>query len=315
MTQRNIRPILEQGLGRDIGKSVLIEEASYTYPIKDNVWDNWLPFAYRAFSKIAQRRKDIRSFATIGCSSGADAFGAYYAFPKLETIILSDIDERAVALAQENVARNTVNINLQALSGPLCTPLRNRDIHVDLIYENLPNIPDDADLSPGYRRSSRFIVPEGPADSVIDKYLLRSHADFLQQAHDVLPVGGIALCSIGGRVPYYIIMNIVKSHGYHCIDLVNGFKLQTELEEVLPGYAQAETSDIKFDFYRYDAALARLRDSRLQCRDHLEEGMLGGLQGLDEKFRISAREALKLYEKDNSCRIGHTVNMIAAIRK
>lgn len=142
MTQKDIRPILEEGLEREIAQSILLEEAPYTYPIKEKVWDNWLPFAYRAFSKIAQRRKNIRSFATIGCGSGADAIGAYYAFPKLETIILSDIDELVSTLARENVLRNTRSINVQALFGSLCAPLSNQDIHVDLIYENLPNIPD-----------------------------------------------------------------------------------------------------------------------------------------------------------------------------
>ena len=118
------------------------------------------------------------------------------------------------------------------------------------------------------------------------------------------------ICSIGGRVPYEKLRSLVETAGYRFEELVAGFKVQTEPEEVLSGYADAERGDIAFDFYRYDEAVEFL-NSRGMKKPFVE---LQGdqLKGLLAPFRISAREALELYQQDPSYKIGHTVHMISA---
>lgn len=305
MTSTDITDILYAG-GIRIDHGVFVRETSFTYPLKKNVWDNWLPFAFIAFGKLG---KEVKTFATIGTGCGADAIGAHYAFPKLEVVVVTDIDERVVPVAAENVKR--YEKNCIGLTGSLCEPLRKHGITVDVIYENLPNIPDAEAIVNGYKRSSRYRAGSFEVhDHVIKAFLLESHFATLIEAKESLNDGGSVICSVGGRVPYVLLRRMVESAGYEFRDLVSGLKVQTEPEEVLSGYAEAEKGDVTFDFYKMDEATKSLEHQGLK-KPFIE---LPGhqLKELLVSFRISAKEALKLYRQDPSYNIGHVVHMIGA---
>lgn len=349
----DITEFLKISLGKDIPEKVIITEIKdVTYPIKPYIWDNWFPFAYIAFRKLAERIREssqtIKSFATIGTGNDADAIGALYAFQNLENIILTDIDGRVIPISYDNVHkyaekevskdlitqltednlvhRSRKNIMVIALEGLLCEPLRKNGLKVDIIYENLPNIPDSSNIIEGYRRASRYqdgsMINQDRMDNFDEKlveahkimkaYLLESHFAALIEAKDSLNPSGSVICSVGGRVPYEVLIKMVLSSGYDHEELVAGFKRQTEPEEVLTGYVEAEKNGIEFDFYRYDDALGHLKDLRIQEPFCELNGV--SLKNLLEPHRISAKEAFRLYKENPNFSIGHTLHMIRAIR-
>ena len=305
--QTDIQPILEQGLTVRLKDPVIVNEGASTYPIKDDIWANWLPFAYKAFRLISQ--ENIRSFAAIGSGLGADAIGAIYAFKGLQKIVVTDLDDKLVQTIEENVKRHAGSIEVISGVGSLCNPLRKKGITVDLMYENLPNIPDSGNIIEGYRRASRFKLDAFKAvNEHAKKYLLESHFAFLLEARESLNPGGSVICSIGGRVPYNIIFSIFEQAGYRAEEVVAGFKIQTEPDEVLPGYANAEHG-VEFDFYKYDEVAKRIDLKYLRT--------LQKIKGNDLKRyllpeRITAKQSLRLYEKDPCYKIGHTIHMIRA---
>ncbi len=314
MKERDIGSFIKAGLGIELKDSVILHETDFTYPIKDVAWDNWFPFAYIAFRRLAEEENVVRSFATIGTGNGADAIGAFHAFKDLQKIVITDIDKKVVSISEENVKRNTKGINLIALQGSLCKPLKSRGIRVDLIYENLPNIPDADNIIEGYRRSSRFEAGSiSVGNEKMKKYLLESHFASLIEAKESLNSRGSVICSIGGRVPYDLLHGMIQSAGYSSEELLAGFKVQTEPEEVFPGYAKAERGGVDFDFFRYNEAVESLKNNEME--EPFIELRGDELKNLLGPYRISAKESLELYDKDPSYKIGHTVHMIRAIKK
>lgn len=312
MTIRDISGMLEEGLGIEIKSPILVRETDFTYPIKDDNWENWFSFFHRALQRLDNRQ--IRSFAAVGTGSGADAIGALYALPNLETLVITDIDERVVPIAEANVRKYSGRTNLVTLAGSLCQPLKERGIKVDLIYENLPNISDAGHIINGYRRASRY--KSGSFDVCDDKaklWLLESHLAALIDAREALNPNGSVICSIGGRVPYDKLRYVVESAGYNFGELIAGLKIQTEQDEVVQDYAKAENENVTFDFYKYDEAVKFLK-SRGMKHPFIE---LNGeeLKNLLKPYRISAKEALELYRQNPQYRVGHTVHMIRAIKQ
>src|SRR3989338_1327751 len=131
-----------------------ISETQHTYPVKKNIWDNWYPFALRAFEKLRDKLKCVKvtSFASIGTSNGIDAIAAYLVFEGLKEIVLTDIDRRVLPIAIENVRKYAKKSEIIALHGSLCEPLIQRGIKVDVIHANLQLLPNGGDLNKGYRR-------------------------------------------------------------------------------------------------------------------------------------------------------------------
>ena len=312
--QSDITGVLE-ACGIVTEKPVIITETDDTYPIKANTWDNWFPFAYLAFEELA-RKQNISSFATIGTGNGADAIGAMNIFGRnLETIVLTDIINAALQVSEQNVKKYSAGKKVDALDGSLCQPLIQRGLKVDLMYENLPNIPDGEWVSSGYKQASLYnpLLLPAASDKLVRDCLLESHYSLLKEAKYVLNPGGSVICSIGGRVPNKLLAGMIEGLGYKYGELVAGFKRQTEPWEVIPGYAKSEKSGIEFDFYKYDEAV---RHFQLIGIRNPFAGLSGDkLKDLLIPYRISAREALKLYEQNTNYAIGHTVHMIRAINQ
>ena len=306
---RDLSAVLREGLNLEISSPRYTEESEYTYPLKTEVWDNWLPFAYRAFRRIANETS-VRSFASIGCGSGADAIGAMCAFLDVERIVVTDVDPRIIPLAQRNVEKYAQSRKVIALQGSLCHPLREAGITVDLMYENLPNLPVNGtrDLGSTYDSS---IIPSGRKE--LADYLLSSHQALLRDAKDRLNPGGSIICSIGGRVPSSLLREMVQQEGYYFQELVCGFKVQTEPGEVLVGYAHAEKGAITFDFYDYEKAAARLMQSGFPFVYTFPKDVSAEeLKEILCPYRISAQEALERYRANENIKVGHVVQMIRA---
>lgn len=317
MTQRNTIIILPLELR--------ITETDHTYPVKDDIWANWYAFGLRAFERLrdvlGQEGKTVESFATIGTSNGIDAIAASLVFQDLQQVVLTDLDERVVPVAKENFKRYFKSKKVTALTGSLLEPLIEQRIAVNLVYANLPILPNGGDLNQGYRRASRYekkLFAESKTEDWIKKYLLEPYYALLLQAKDVLTPRGSVICSIGGRIPYPVIEQVIEKAGFKSQELLTGFKVQTEPWEVLPGCADAEKDGVTFDFYSYDEAVAALRSFRLGSGRNLEEPFIDidkeELRKIIEPYKITAKQAHKMYLKNNYATIGHVVYIVRAVK-
>ncbi|HIH43225.1 TPA: hypothetical protein HA246_06285 [Candidatus Woesearchaeota archaeon] len=301
-------------------------ETDHTYPVKDDIWSNWYTFGLRAFERLRdelkQEGRPITSFATTGTSNGIDAIAASLVFENLQEVALIDLDERVVPVAKQNYLRYFSGKNVSAFAGSLLEPLVEKGITADLIYANLPILPNGGDLIQGYRRSSRYekgLFAQAKTEDWIKNYLLEPYYALLLQAKDVLTPRGSVICSIGGRIPYSVIEQVIEKAGFKTQKLLTGFKVQTEPWEVLPGCADAEKDGVTFDFYRYDEAVAALRNHRLSSGKILEEPFMDlnkeELKKIIEPYKITAKQAHEMYLKNNYAKIGHVVHIVRAMKK
>ena len=75
---------------------------------------------------------------------------------EIETIVLTDINQAALEVSEKNLRSYSSGKKVAALNGSLCQPLIEAGITVDLIYENLPNIPDGENIITGYKQASVY---------------------------------------------------------------------------------------------------------------------------------------------------------------
>jgi len=301
-----------------IKAKVKIIATEHTYEVDpSSPKDNWLYPAFEGFKKLRQKlaagNKTVGTFVAIGSGQGIDAIGAYHILhPK--NIIITDIHPEVVPVAQRNFLENVTapTPEFQALVGNLCEPLRENKIKADVIYANLPNIPLDGDGSAfGGQLTSTFFdmnwIRKCPR--FLEQYLLCLQNTFLYDAYNSLTPGGSVLVNLGGRVPLEVAKEMFISAGYQYQELYNMFKLQTQPEWVLGGYARAEEKNkIIFDFYRFDLA-------RQKLGERLDDENISSakLKKLLKPLRVSATEALKLFVYNHE-RIGHTVQLIRGIK-
>lgn len=315
----NVAPMLEAACGVKTCPIYVRELERESYPIKtDDMWKNWFMFAFKAFKKMQGTK--IRSFATLGTGPGIDAIGASVIFENLAQLVITDIDMKIINLAKENVLLNLggKNIELVELCGSLCTPLEENGIKVDLIYENLPNIPEATQII-NNRMAASFFNPTSvqmataqeveALTEIAEKYLLMTHFAVWNSAKDCLDRNGSVISSIGGRVPYSIFIKLVEGSGYLFSELAAGFKVQTEPEEVIGGYARLEQKNgVNFEFYKYAEAIELLHGAGVTYPFAHENG--AELKDIIEKAKVNANEAKNLSR--NNILIGHTVHMIRA---
>lgn len=302
-----------------INAKVIITATDNTYEIDTkNPKDNWLYPAFLGFKKLKEKlnseNKKVKTFATIGTGQGIDAVGAQYAFNAQE-IILTDIHPKVVSVAQQNFINNSPLPlpRFKTFIGNLCEPLNKNKIIADIIYTNLPNIPLDGSETPftGQLTSTFFDTSWiQKTTHQLEKYLLSLQNAFLFSASKSLIPGGSVIINLGGRVPLWIIKKMFTDAGYHYQELFNMFKLQTQPEWVLGGYARAEEKyKVNFDFYRFDIA-----QQKLNKQFDNQNISAAQLKQILKPFRVNATEALKLYIYKHE-RIGHTVQLIRGIKK
>jgi hypothetical protein len=187
----------------------------------------------------------------------------------------------------------------------------------DLIYENLPNVPDGADLFDGIRSASCYAPRTHGTESIWDRQLLTLHHDFLVQAHSRLNDSGHAVCVIGGRIPVEAIHEMFRMTGYQSVVVGFGLKIQSEADVVLPGYARVEAeSGSTFSYYHpLEKCVAICREIPQPAEMVERENYARRLTDQLNACRISATEAIHLHNAGDP--VCHTVYVIAGspIRK
>lgn len=268
--------------------------------------NDWTILAFRAFKYLMNNSSgEIKNICIIGTGSGLDAIGAIEIFsPK--NILITDFPEEIVVKAKNNIQSNMrygYDLEIKSISSLFFNnPLFNGSKY-DLIYENLPNLPeelktlfsdsdqpDNASFIPGYKQ----VVGEVPPEYA--NALLSSHYILLKQAKEHLSKDGSIISSIGGRVSFDLIEKMFAELGYGYEILVYDIKKQNEADTNLPAYSQwAKKSETNFNFYLFDTVIKQLdelkigydkysgyKDNRKEVTEILEKCSLPAAQALDE---------------------------------
>lgn len=311
---------LFSSVGIETPQQITIKQSSgETYDLEPRPEDNWVYAALLGLKELNRRLeaegRACRHFITVGTGPGLDAIGAYHIFHP-DFIRVTDINERAAQIALKNLranlqhdshvvsacsAGNLLEVDLNAWDTPTQTP------PVDVIYANLPNLPaKEVDITSS--KAATYVdekLLQGCPEN-LDRYLLALQYKFLQQAHEVLPQGGSAVIALGARVPYQTIRELFAAARLRLEELFATFKVQTQPEDVITGYANAENERAEtFTFYDYDQVLA----SGLLKTPMSGEQMQQQLQ----RYALSSQQAL--VARQDGKRIGHIVSILRGVKE
>lgn len=269
--------------------------------------------AHPAFQAYRRRRpeavRQLKRFCTIGTGAGLDALVAAEVLqPAL--IAITDLHREVVDQAMVNILANLKqpeSLVLRSGVGDLLSPFEDSRSRFDLIYENLPNIPLPAEISlDDGQASSSFIAPRRETiPPMVRGYLLELHFAFLLQARRFLTPGGAVLCSIGGRLPLQAMRQAFAAAGYDSETVLFTWKIQSEPDEVISGYAQEHEAGYG-PFYFYRAADLETFFAGIPSPASGEEAE--DLERRLESKRIDAVTALRLHRQGEI--IGHSVAVI-----
>lgn len=280
-----------------------------TDPLKDWVARVAHP-AFRAYGRHRpEAARQLKRFCTIGTGAGLDALVAAEVLrPAL--IAITDLHREVVDQAMVNILANLKrpdSLVLRSGVGDLLAPFADSRSRFDLIYENLPNIPLPAEISlETGQASSSFIAPRREViPPMVRSYLLELHFAFLLQARHFLTPGGAVLSSIGGRLPLEAMWKTFAAAGYEAETLLYTWKIQSEPDEVIAGYAEQHDAGYgPFYFYRAaDLESFFAANPAPSCSAEAED-----LERKLEPKRIDAVTARDLHRQGEV--IGHSVAVI-----
>ncbi|MCX4728676.1 class I SAM-dependent methyltransferase [Streptomyces sp. NPDC090052] len=297
-----------------IKSSIGLRLSDHSYlPKADEPRADWVAsVAVPAFKTLARMGVLAPRFCTIGTGAGLDALAAVEIL-QARSVGFTDLHEDVLAHARENIQSNLLDQDVELIggAGDILSPLAGKVSQVDVIYENLPNIPmaGSGDLADG-QTSSTFIAERvEEIAGFAEKNLVTLHYLALQQAHPVLRVGGRVLSSIGARIPLSEILSLAGAAGYNGSILTYTWKIQSEPHEVVGGYAQWEKEGMgPFHFY----PVSVLRDAFAGMSPAAAGAQALQMEKELSPYEISAVDALALVEKGQ--KVGHTVAILDSVK-
>ncbi len=263
---------------------VLIEIDDHTYLPEGELLSGWLPRTREAFRLLGRAVREpptaYESVCIVGCGPGVDAVLAVELLdPTL--LVLMDLRLDVVHMAVENCRRNCCvrpGKDVIGYESDLCGALHRMGRKVELIYENLPNVPalkglslDHSALTASFYDNSKY----APIPEEYERLMLGLHYRFLVEARECLQPGGRVITCIGGRVPFEAIKAMFLTLGYRPRVLVTDIVQQFEGERLLPQYSYIEQQNgMKFRFLPLEAgkaAFAQLRSAGVVGESVAEE--------------------------------------------
>ncbi|GKZ30033.1 hypothetical protein AbraIFM66950_007553 [Aspergillus brasiliensis] len=305
--------------------SIALSDLSYQPKIYNPRADWAVTAAFNSFEALrASSHSPVQRFATIGTGSGTDAIAALDIFPRLRSIVMTDLQDEVVEKAKVNLVSATekadgrvraVAKHAIGLSGHSLAPLKGQ-VPFDVIYENLPNIPlpDGANLLDGQTSSTYFDCSDvsGVVPSFVSTALLDLHYVCLLQAKtfNLLTETGTVLSSMGGRVPVDTMLRLADAAGFTGRILSMSWKVQSEPDSVIEGYATQQEKGLG-PFYFYRVSTLRRVFGHLTAAE-------AGLRALEIENellpdRLDAVTALKAHR--HGIDIGHPVVVMASTRR
>jgi len=297
-----------------IRSSIGLKLSDHSYlPKADEPRADWVAsVAVPAFKTLARMGVSAPRFCTVGTGAGLDVLAAVEIL-KARVVGFTDLHEDVLAHAHENIQSNLLDQGVELIggAGDVLSPLAGRLSNVDVVYENLPNIPmsEGGDLADG-QTSSTFIAERSEEiPGFVEKNLVTLHYLALQQARQILRVGGRVLSSIGGRIPLSEALALSWAAGYNGSILTYTWKVQSEPHEVVGGYAKWEREGLgPFHFYPVSVLRDTFKDVSVAAAGaralEMEEAL--------SPHEISAVDALALVEKGE--KVGHTVAILDSVK-
>ena len=181
-------------------------------------------------------------------------------------------------------------------------------MRVDLIYENLPNIPatPDVALDLGINTGRFFDATGLEVPAPFGDYLLALHYRFLLEAREHVRDGGGILTALGGRIPDEVAFGLHRACGYAPELVAFDVKVQAEPALVIPGYRRVEDErGVEFRFYAMEA-IELVADARRGGLDGAE--LLTAVGERLGELTMTAREAEA--RSDRGEQVAHSVLMI-----
>ncbi len=286
---------------------VEMNENTYDFDPK-NPKDSWLYPVLLGFQELKRQGFAPKSFATIGTGSGIDSIGVYEILGPTK-IYQVDVHPNVLELAHKNAAGIIGRgADIETVQGDLCEPLIKRDVKVDLVYANLPNIPDENLVFERKVTASRYVVRD-PEDcpEVLQKWLLELQYLFVKQAKQILNPGGVIVDAIGARVPFEALEQVFTANRCRASELVSLYKVQSEMEDTLSYYAKNEGNGVEFDYYDHEKAWLfwqKELEHKRWATPELKEAL--------KPFRVSAKQASEAFEKEGR-QFGHVCSIFKAI--
>jgi hypothetical protein len=298
---------------RRVRRPVRLELTEHAYPLEPWAEDAWLAVAFRAFKRIATHSR-VRDALIVGTGNGLDALGAIEIFEDLRSLTVTELFDRSLAVARENILTHLegeVVPELCFCAGDLLAPVP-ADQRFDLVYENVPNVPapPDVDLELGTYTGRFLREKDVAAPEPFARYLLANHHRCLHQARPYVRPGGGVLTAIGGRMSHEVIFDLHRACGYEPELVAFDVKLQGEPQLVIPGYSQVEEKgSADFTFYAAEAVeiVARRRGAGLDGAE-LANVVAGDLR----RMSMSARDAERRSRRGEQ--IAHSVLMVLGRR-
>ncbi|WP_245654578.1 class I SAM-dependent methyltransferase [Streptomyces violens] len=297
-----------------IRSSIGLKLSDHSYlPKADDPRADWVAsVAVPAFKTLAQMGVSAPRFCTIGTGAGLDVLAAVEILGA-RTAGFTDLHEDVVAHARENIQSNLVDQGVELIdgAGDLLAPVAGALSDVDVVYENLPNIPmaESSDLDDGQTSSTFIAQRREEIPDFAEKNLITLHYLALRQARPVLRAGGRVLSSIGGRIPLSAVLALSGAAGYNGSILTYTWKVQSEPHDVVGGYARWEREGLG-PFHFYPVSVLRDTFKGLSVAEagaralEIEESL--------SRHEISAVDALALVEQGE--KVGHTVAILDSVR-
>ena len=186
-----------------------------SYPPNRRMQNTWLSIALEGIGTLFAQRGTSESWndiAVLGTGNGLDVVGISR-IVQPRTVVASDIHPKALEAARWNIANYVgEKCRVAVLESDLFGNYP-PEAKFDLIYENLPNIPDGKELFEGIRSASCFEPRPPRPQTSYDRHLLTLHHDFLVQARPRLRPSGWVVGVIGGRVPAPVIAQLFRDSG------------------------------------------------------------------------------------------------------
>ncbi|WP_432017983.1 class I SAM-dependent methyltransferase [Streptomyces sp. 1222.5] len=297
-----------------IRSSLGLRLSDHSYlPKADEPRADWVAsVAVPAFKTLAEMGFLAPRFCTIGTGAGLDVLAAVEIL-EARHVGFTDLHEDVVACARANIEANLLarDVELVAGAGDLLAPLAGKLSQLDVVYENLPNIPmaRSADLDDGQTSSTFIAERDEEIPGFAEKNLVTLHYLALQQAHPALRVGGRVLSSIGARIPLSEILALSGAAGYNGSILTYTWKVQSEPDEVVGGFARWEGEGLgPFHFYPVPV----LRDAFAGLSPAGAGARALGIEQELAPHAITAADALRLVEQGE--KVGHTVAILDSVK-
>lgn len=239
-------------------KEVIIFTNQHTYFPKEEPFTGWLPRILNIYRKLSNNiiSNKIKSIYIVGAGPAVESIAMFKLFEP-DLIFLSDIHPDVLKVAEINFNNNCKQNSLKykCINADLLSYLIENNLKVDLIHENLPNLPiqSDTDIFIGAQTASFYkgtSYNSTPDYAISNKLELRYN--LLKQAKNCLNKNGYVISCIGLRIPFPIIQKMYKDLGYS-IEILDCYMIeQLAAGPVLKAYCDAQNNFGKwFMFFDY----------------------------------------------------------------